>query len=429
MSKVELKSSAKGIEVYLKTRKQTEMICVPLQTEDYVLQPMTDVSPPKWHLGHTTWFFETFLLKRFLPDYKPFHPKYSFVFNSYYESVGERVQRVNRGNLSRPTVNDIFAYRSHVDEYMGHLLATISEEDASEFEKFFTIGINHEQQHQELLVTDIKFILYNNPLMPAYLQKDPELKNIQAKDHVKKLEFLPVNGGVHPIGYAGTAFAWDNEKPVHKVYIDDYKIADRLITNGEYLEFMQDGGYRKFNLWQGEGWDKVNNEKWIAPLYWELIDGQWMNYTLSGLHPIDLNEPVTHISFYEADAFASWAGKRLLTEMEWEIAAQQYKPDVNAGNFLEKENLQPKAIKMQSNEVCSQLLGDTWEWTYSGYFPYPGYKREEGALGEYNGKFMINQMVLRGGSCATPQSHIRISYRNFFHADKRWQFSGIRLAE
>ena len=429
MSKVELKSRAKGIEVYLKTRKQTEMICAPLQTEDYVLQPMTDVSPPKWHLGHTTWFFETFLLKPFLPDYKPFHPKYSFVFNSYYESVGERVQRVNRGNLSRPTVNDIFAYRSHVDEYMGHLLATISEEDASEFEKFFTIGINHEQQHQELLVTDIKFILYNNPLMPAYLQKGPELKNIQSEEHIKKLEFIPVNGGVHPIGSAGTAFAWDNEKPEHKVYIDDYKIADRLITNGEYLEFMQDGGYRKFNLWQGEGWDKVNNEKWIAPLYWELIDGQWMNYTLSGLHPIDLNEPVTHISFYEADAFASWAGKRLLTEMEWEIAARQYNPDVNTGNFLEKENLQPKAIKMQRNEVCSQLLGDTWEWTYSGYFPYPGYKREEGALGEYNGKFMINQMVLRGGSCATPQSHIRISYRNFFHADKRWQFSGIRLAE
>jgi len=428
MPQVELKSNKTGIDHYLETRKWTEKICKPLQTEDYVLQPMPDVSPPKWHLGHTTWFFETFLLKRFLADYKPFHPKFNFVFNSYYESIGERVLRVNRGNLSRPTVNDIMAYRSYVDEYMEQLHASISEEDVPEFEKFFEIGINHEQQHQELLVTDIKYILYNNPLMPAYLHMDLKLKDSRVEEEIKNLEFLPVEGGIHKIGYDGEKFAWDNEKPAHSVYIDDFKIANRLITNAEYLEFMQDGGYRKFNLWQGEGWDKVNNEKWQAPLYWDLIDGHWINYTLYGLHPLNLSEPVTHISFYEADAYASWAGKRLLTEMEWEIAANQYKPELARGNFLDKENWHPKALQQDKNETCSQLLGDTWEWTYSGYFPYPGYQREEGALGEYNGKFMINQMVLRGGSCATPENHIRNTYRNFFHADKRWQFSGIRLA-
>ena len=428
MLQVEPKTRMTSIENYTETRKLTEKICAPLQTEDYVLQPMADVSPPKWHLGHTTWFFETFLLKRFLKDYKPFHPQFSFIFNSYYESIGERVLRVNRGNLSRPTVNDVMAYRAYVDKHMILLFNTIGENDEAEFGKFFTIGINHEQQHQELLITDIKYILYNNPLMPAYLDKD-QLSKTGKVQVTKPLEYLPVEGGLHYIGYKGDGFAWDNEKPAHKVYTDDFKIANRLITNGEFIEFINDGGYRKFNLWQGEGWDKVKAEQWQAPLYWEMTDGQWMNYTLLGIQPVNLNEPVTHVSFYEADAYASWAGARLLTEPEWEIAAHQYHADSENGNFMDSENWQPVAATENENKTCAQMLGDVWEWTYSGYFPYPGYQREEGALGEYNGKFMINQMILKGGSCATPKNHIRTTYRNFFHPDKRWQFSGIRLAK
>jgi len=424
MSQTLEKTSLVDIGKYLETRKQTEKICAPLQTEDYVLQPMADVSPPKWHLGHTTWFFETFILNRFYPGYKPFHPQYNFIFNSYYESIGERVLRVDRGNLSRPTVEDVMAYRSYVDHNMSGILNVIQDKDMEEFEKFLVIGINHEQQHQELLLTDIKYILYNNPLMPAYL---PD-RNIVEKGLTKDIEFLSVPGGMHRLGFEGEGFAWDNEKPAHDIYLDDFKIANRLITNGEYLEFMNDGGYSKFNLWLGEGWDKVKAEQWQAPLYWHQIDGEWMNYTLSGLKPVNRAEPVTHISFYEADAFASWAGARLLTEPEWETAANYFQPSRDSGNFMESENLHPYPVR-DNSETCSQLLGDAWEWTYSGYFPYPGYKREEGALGEYNGKFMINQMVLRGGSCATPQNHIRTTYRNFFHADKRWQFSGIRLAK
>jgi len=424
MPQTEEKILLVDIEKYFETRRQTVKICAPLHTEDYVLQPMADVSPPKWHLGHTTWFFETFILKRFMPGYQPYHPQYSFIFNSYYESIGERVLRVNRGNLSRPTVEDVMAYRDYVDHNMSNLLNVLQDKDMSAFEKFLVIGINHEQQHQELLVTDIKYILYNNPLMPSYL---PERENAERRQ-VKDLEFLSVPGGMHRQGFEGKGFAWDNEKPVHDIYSDDFKIANRLITNGEYLEFMNDGGYSKFNLWLGEGWDKVKAETWQAPLYWHQIDGEWMNYTLSGLKEVDPDEPVTHISFYEADAFSSWAGSRLLTEPEWETSANYFKPNIKNGNFVESEILHPASLNNNS-ELCAQLLGDTWEWTYSGYFPYPGYKREEGALGEYNGKFMINQMILRGGSCATPENHIRTTYRNFFHADKRWQFTGIRLAK
>jgi ergothioneine biosynthesis protein EgtB len=424
MPQTEEKILLVDIEKYFETRKQTVKICAPLHTEDYVLQPMADVSPPKWHLGHTTWFFETFILKRFMPGYQPYHPQYSFIFNSYYESIGERVLRVNRGNLSRPTVEDVMAYRDYVDHNMSNLLNVLQDKDMSAFEKFLVIGINHEQQHQELLVTDIKYILYNNPLMPAYLSAGERTQTGFKKD----LEFLSVPAGMKRQGFEGEGFAWDNEKPAHDIYSDDFKIANRLITNGEYLEFMNDGGYSKFNLWLGEGWDKVKAETWQAPLYWHQIDGEWMNYTLSGLKEVDPDEPVTHISFYEADAFASWAESRLLTEPEWETSANYFKPNIKNGNFVESEILHPASLNNNS-ELCAQLLGDTWEWTYSGYFPYPGYKREEGALGEYNGKFMINQMILRGGSCATPENHIRTTYRNFFHADKRWQFTGIRLAK
>ena len=413
---------------YLEIREQTERLCAPLQIEDFVIQPVMDVSPPKWHMAHTTWFFETFILNRFLKGYKPFHEQYNYIFNSYYESVGERVLRVNRGNLSRPTVKDVHDYRAYVDEHMAGLFETIYDADIHEFEKFYVIGLNHEQQHQELLVTDIKYILGNNPLFPAYISgKDSNQADNQRISSAGALEFLPVKGGVHLMGYEGDGFAWDNEKPAHNVYVDDFEISNRLITNGEYLEFMNDSGYKDFNTWLGEGWDLARNEQWNAPMYWHFMDGEWMNYTLMGLKPIDLAAPVTHISFYEADAFASWAGARLLTEAEWEIAAKHFKPDAAMGNFLEKSNWQtvPGGASLTG---CCQLLGDAWEWTYSGYFPYPGYQREQGALGEYNGKFMVNQMVLRGGSCATPGNHIRLTYRNFFHADKRWQFSGIRLA-
>jgi ergothioneine biosynthesis protein EgtB len=305
------------------------------------------------------------------------------------------------------------------------LFDKINEEDLPEFEKLFVIGLNHEQQHQELLVTDIKYILGNNPLMPGYIER----KATKTGSIPIALQYLQVQGGQHLIGYEGEDFAWDNEKPAHTIYIDDFEIANRLITNKEYLEFIQDGGYQKFNFWLGEGWDLARTAQWEAPMYWHKIDGQWMQYTLNGLQPVNPAEPVTHISFYEADAFASWAGKRLLTETEWEIAARQFKPEAPNGNFIEKGNWHPIATSEAANEKCHQLLGDVWEWTYSGYFPYPGYQRENGALGEYNGKFMINQMILRGGSCATPENHIRISYRNFFHADKRWQFTGIRLAK
>jgi ergothioneine biosynthesis protein EgtB len=412
-----------GHDKYMDVRKATEKICGPLETEDYVLQPITDVSPPKWHLGHTTWFFETFILNKFLEDYKPFHPQFNYIFNSYYESVGERVARVNRGNLSRPTVKDIMDYRRHVDENMDALFHALRDEDMMEFEKLFVIGLNHEQQHQELLVTDIKYILGNNPLLPAY----KTLPDSHHKVNQIELEFLGLKGGDHVIGYHGESFAWDNEKPAHTVYVNDFEIANRLVTNGEYLRFIEDDGYRHFNHWLSEGWELARSAQWEGPLYWQKIDGRWMHYTLGGLKPVNLSEPVTHISFYEADAFASWSGNRLPTEAEWEIAARHFNPHVENGNFIEKNHWHPVAAQ-ENNEICKQLFGDAWEWTYSGYFPYPGYEREEGALGEYNGKFMINQMVLRGGSCATPESHIRRSYRNFFQTDKRWQFTGIRLA-
>jgi ergothioneine biosynthesis protein EgtB len=422
MHALEAKILSIGHDKYMAIRKQTEKICAPLQTEDYVLQPMADVSPPKWHLGHTTWFFETFLLKRFLPGYLPFHEHYNFIFNSYYESVGARVMRVNRGNLSRPTVEDVMNYREFVDEHMNTLFEKINEEDIAEFEKFFVIGLNHEQQHQELLITDIKYILGNNPLLPAYINS-PQ----RTKIGTIPLEFLQVKGGNHMTGYEGDSFAWDNEKPSHTIYVDDFEIANRLVTNGEYLEFMNDDGYRNFNFWLSEGWELAKTQKWDAPLYWYRSGGRWMHYTLHGPEPVRNDDPVTHISFYEADAFATWSGNRLPKEEEWEIAARHFKPKTESGNFLEKENWHTMPALL-NGAVCHQLLGDAWEWTYSGYFPYPGYEREPGALGEYNGKFMINQMVLRGGSCATPESHIRLSYRNFFHADKRWQFTGIRLA-
>ncbi len=412
---------------YKKIRRQTLDVCAPLHTEDYVVQPVIDVSPPKWHLAHTSWFFETFILKKLYVGYNEFHPLYNYIFNSYYDSVGERVLRADRGNLTRPSVEEVLAYRKHVDENMLALIDVLKDEDQKQFSAFFEVGLQHEQQHQELLVTDIKYILGHNPLQPAYIQKEKPYSDLNESKHFPAIQYMEIPGGMYEIGYDGDAFAWDNESPKHKVYLQDFKIADRLVTNAEYLQFIEDGGYKNFRYWLSDGWQIVEEKSLQAPLYWENIEGKWHNYTLRGLEEIEPNEPVTHISFYEADAYASWAGKRLLTEFEWEAASQVLKPE-NSGNFLEENNFHPAKAKPENGQI-QQFFGDCWEWTYSGYFPYPGYKRAEGPLGEYNGKFMINQMILRGGSCATPRDHFRPTYRNFFQPNLRWQFTGIRLGE
>jgi len=375
---------------YNTVRQRTEHICRPLKTEDYVVQPVVDVSPPKWHLGHTTWFFETFILKPNLHDYKEFDPDYNFVFNSYYETIGARVIRTDRGNLSRPGVEEIYKYRGYVDSAMHNLLAAKLN---NELEELIVLGLNHEEQHQELLWTDIKFILGHNPLFPAYDTSIIEQKNnSQHRD-----KFLPIDAGIYEIGYNGKAFCFDNELNRHKVYLQDFSIAMEPVNNGEYLEFINDGGYTDFRFWHAEGWDWVKNNNIQNPLYWHNIDGQWHYYTLAGLKPVDPAAILCHVSFYEASAYASWKGMRLPTEFEWEVASQQFD------------------------------WGKRWEWTNSAYLPYPGFTKAPGAIGEYNGKFMINQMVLRGASEVTPPGHSRNTYRNFFHPHLRWQYTGIRL--
>lgn len=403
---------------YQQVRQLSEQICHPLAIEDYGIQSMPDVSPPKWHLAHTTWFFETFLLVPNLPHYQVFHPKFSYLFNSYYEAVGNRHPRPQRGLLSRPTVAEIDQYRAYVDDAMRSFLTT-HPIDAT-LEALILLGLHHEQQHQELLLTDIKHILALNPLRPAYRSDLP----MPAKEPVAAREqWLDYPGGLYAIGHEGAGFAFDNESPKHPVYVQDYYLASRLVTNGEYLEFIQAGGYHKPEYWLSEGWATVQEAGWQAPLYWEQIDGSWWIMTLGGLRPLNEHEPVCHVSLYEADAYAHWKGCRLPTEAEWEIAASQIPL---AGNLLEAGWLHPIPAANQTRP--DQLFGDVWEWTQSAYSPYPGFKTAPGAVGEYNGKFMCNQTVLRGGSCVTPPHHIRSTYRNFFPASTRWQFSGIRLA-
>jgi ergothioneine biosynthesis protein EgtB len=414
-------------EQFLNVRRQTESLCAPLEIEDYVVQPIVDVSPPKWHLAHTTWFFETFVLQRYVPAYKPFHPLYSFLFNSYYNSVGARTLRSERGHLSRPTVKEVYAYRHAITEQVHELIYRIAEASWQEFADVMNLGIHHEQQHQELLVTDIKFILYTNPLRPAY-------QNIALGDRSETIPatFISFPAGTYCIGHKGEGFCFDNELPHHQVFLGEFRLMNRLVTNGEFLEFVESGGYQDFRHWLSDGWDTVQRERWQAPLYWEKRDGEWYEFTMSGLVPLRKNAPVAHISYYEAEAFASWSGKRLPTEFEWEVAAQHLAHNHEQANLLESQWLSPVPIEMHTANGQSslwQMLGDVWEWTMSAYLPYPGYTKATGAFGEYNGKFMINQMTLRGGSCATPRSHIRYTYRNFFQPDKRWQFSGVRLAD
>ncbi|WP_035334668.1 ergothioneine biosynthesis protein EgtB [Dokdonia sp. PRO95] len=381
------------VQFFIETREHTENICKPLEIEDYVVQPIADVSPPKWHLGHTTWFFEEFILKHHKEGYTLFSEDFAFVFNSYYESVGKRVVRTDRGNLSRPTVDQVYAYRTYVTQALQELL---EEEITPIVEKLLTIGIHHEKQHQELLVTDIKYILGNNPLTPIY---EGELRFRESKKETPQ-SLITINEGVYEIGHTGEDFCYDNELGRHKVYLHDYQISNTLVTNGEWIAFIEAGGYQETLLWHSEGWDWVNTHEITAPMYWYLIDDEWHQYTLNnGLQKINPDETLAHISYYEAFAFAQWKGMRLPTEFEWEVASSQLD------------------------------WGDRWEWTESSYLPYPGYTKEEGALGEYNGKFMVNQKVLRGGSVATPPKHTRHTYRNFFQTGLRWQFTGLRLAK
>jgi ergothioneine biosynthesis protein EgtB len=379
---------------YRAVRVHTREICAPLRTEDYVVQPITDVSPPRWHIAHVTWFFEQFVLGEFVTGYQPFHPQYAFLFNSYYNLVGERTERPKRGLLTRPTVDELWAYRAEIDARMTRLLESCDDTTLAELLPVLEIGLNHEQQHQELLLTDIKFILFQAPLYPAYREGKP------AAARPADAGWSEFAGGVVEIGHDGNGFAFDNEGPRHRQFLRPYRLANGLVSNADYLRFMEDGGYSRPELWLSDGWDVARREGWQAPLYWLEREGRRQAFTLHGLRELQPDEPVSHVSYYEAEAYARWAGKRLPTEFEWEHAAANLRS-----------------------------IGQVWEWTGSAYLPYPGYRAPEGAIGEYNGKFMVNQMVLRGGSVATPAGHARPTYRNFWHPDKRWQFTGIRLAE
>ena len=403
-------------EEYLAVRQTSLQLCAPLTMEDHSLQAMPDASPAKWHLAHTTWFFETFVLATYFDDYRPFQAEFRTLFNSYYNAVGDRPLRALRHVLSRPGLDEVHAYRDYVDEAMLHFLLDTPEESR----QLVRLGINHEQQHQELIVTDVKNGLWANPLRPAY-RTTPHLAPSQAQ---VPMEWRRFAGGLHGIGFTGDGFAFDNEGPRHSVHLESFELASRLVTNGEYLEFMRDDGYGKPELWLSDGWDCMRSNSWCAPLYWEQSDGEWQYYTVEGMKPVDWHGPVCHVSYYEADAYARWAGKRLPTEFEWEVAAQQCPVE---GNLLESGALHPRPAG--GARELSQVFGDVWEWTASAYLAYPGFKPAAGAVGEYNGKFMCNQMVLRGGSCATPQSHVRATYRNFFPPHVRWQFAGIRLAD
>jgi len=403
---------------YRQVRAASEQLCAPLATEDYGLQSIPETSPPKWHLAHVSWFFETFLLTEYLPAYRPFHPQFRTLFNSYYEQVGPFHPRPQRGLLSRPTVAEVYRYRQWVDEQMLALIEQVDEALWPQVALRINIGLNHEQQHQELLLTDIKHNFWVSPLLPAYRDDLPAVEGKAAAFHWSEFE-----GGLGSIGHEGSGFFYDNEQPRHTVYVAPYRLANRLVTNGEYLAFIDAGGYQRPELWLSDGWATLKREQWQAPLYWLQQEGKWWHFTLGGLRPLNENEPVAHLSYYEAEAYARWAGHRLPTEQEWELAAAQQPLQ---GNLRDSGRLHPAVA---NGEGMQQLYGDLWEWTASPYTPYPGYRTPAGAIGEYNGKFMCNQMVLRGGSCVTPADHIRAAYRNFFYPHERWQFKGVRLAE
>jgi ergothioneine biosynthesis protein EgtB len=407
------------VERFERVRQQTERLCQPLVTEDYGLQAMPDTSPVKWHLAHTAWFFETFLLAVFSPGYRAFDARYRQFFNSYYDAVGEPFPRASRAQLSRPTVAEVFAYRAHVDAAMRELLETAGERDWLEIAARTELGCQHEEQHQELILTDLKYCFSVSPLRPAYRADLPVPDGV-----APALRFEAQPAGLREIGHAGSGFAFDNESPRHRVYLEAHAFGSRLVTAGEYLEFIQADGYSRPEFWLADGFRAARERKWTTPLYWEKQDGRWWQFTLAGMRALDEAEPVCHVSFYEADAYTRFRGQRLPTEAEWEAVAAHAPV---TGNFRERGHLHPSPAP--EGRGIAQLFGDVWEWTQSGYAPYPGYRPPPGALGEYNGKFMANQMVLRGGSCVTPQGHMRATYRNFFYPPDRWQFTGIRLAE
>ena len=402
---------------YAEVRRQTEALCVPLATDDYQVQSVIDASPPKWHLAHVTWFFETFLLKPYFEGYEPLDARYEQIFNSYYNTIGPFHPRAQRHTLSRPTVDEVYAYRAHVDRHMSELVTACAASERAKVGWRVTLGLNHEQQHQELLLMDIKRNFYANPLYPAYCSGSDG-----ATAQAPAVRWLDFPGGIREIGYGGSGFCFDNEQPRHKVFLRDYRLASRPVTNGEYLEFVEAGGYGRPELWLSDGWTTIAERAWGAPLYWTRIDGAWHEMTLAGMRPLHLATPVCHVSYYEADAYARWRGARLPTEAEWEAAASGEKIE---GNFVESGLYHPRPA---ADADDAQWYGDVWEWTTSGYSAYPGYRPLEGALGEYNGKFMANQYVLRGGCCATPLAHMRTTYRNFFYPHDRWPFTGVRLA-
>ncbi len=408
-------------------RNFTNALCAGLEPEDCVVQSMPDVSPTKWHLAHTTWFFETFILKKFVPGYRAEIPEYAYLFNSYYNAAGDMHRRDLRGLISRPTVSQAQRYRASVDSHIDDLLSSPDESLLDEMEAILVLGFHHEQQHQELLITDIKHVLAQNPLNPVFRAAEE-----RTATECRPCRFIDFEETVTAIGHDGDGFAYDNEGPRHRALVPAFSLATRPVTNGEFIAFIEDNGYSRPEFWLSLGWMTVNEQRWNAPLYWTKRDGAWWNFTLSGLRPVDQSEPVTHVSYFEADAYANWAGARLPTEFEWERAALNCPIE---GNFVETELFHPVAVgsavladKPGKDQRLYQMFGDVWEWTRSAYSPYPGYRAAPGALGEYNGKFMCNQYVLRGGSCATSRIHIRRTYRNFFQPEKRWQFTGIRLA-
>lgn len=410
---------------YREVRTRTECTCAPLQTEDYVVQSMPDVSPIRWNLAHTTWFFETLVLAAETENYRWHDPAFTTLFNSYYNSIGAQFPRDRRGLLTRPTVEEVFEYRQEIDRRMEQLLQQCPSDAWDRVAHVVELGLHHEQQHCELILTDIKHVLSCNPLYPSYSEREP---TNQTSNNVHLPDSIWHEGpsGVCWIGHAGEGFAYDNESPRHRQFINSHQLAQRLTTNAEYLAFIEDGGYQCPELWLSLGWQTVCEEKWEAPLYWVRRDDTWHEFTLTGLRPLDPLEPVCHVSYFEADAFARWADARLPTEAEWEATAAQLPI---SGNFAEQQAFHPSRVdEPEKTSGPLQMFGDVWEWTSSSYAPYPGYRPPSGALGEYNGKFMCNQYVLRGGSCATSESHIRPTYRNFFPPEARWQFSGIRLA-
>jgi ergothioneine biosynthesis protein EgtB len=419
--KIEITASASDLKRrYQEVRALSEHLCETLETEDYVIQSMPEASPAKWHLAHTTWFFETFLLQPNISNYQSAHPQYNYLFNSYYNAVGPFHWRPKRGLLSRPTVREVYEYRKYVDALMLELLDHADARKFDGLEPRTTLGLNHEQQHQELMLTDLKHVFSENPLRPTYRQRG------RTKVHrIPPIRWFRFEEGIHAIGHRGPGFRYDNEEPFHRVLTNSFVLSSRLVTNEEYLAFMRDGGYQRPELWLSLGWNLVKEKLWQAPLYWEKQVCNWRTMTLAGMRDLCLEEPVCHVSFFEADAFARWSGARLPSEEEWELASLDIPLE---GNFADNEVFHPAPLDSDPLGPA-QMFGDVWEWTRSPYSPYPGYAAAPGALGEYNGKFMCNQFVLRGGSCATSKSHIRPTYRNFFPPEARWQFTGIRLAK